>query len=139
MLDRLSQSVPVLTGIGLTLTAWGWAQPSQLPEMPPYEPVRYLWHTLISLFFVCALIVGTYWLLRRLSVGRSTRSTGPAELLQSMPLSGGYYLHLVRIEDKLTGIVCGPGGAALREWPLPKSLANEGETSFGAQEGTERG
>ncbi len=128
----------MLSGIGIAIAATGWAQPSHMPEMPPYEPARYLWQTLISLLFVCALIVGTYWLLRRLSVSRSFRAAGPAELLQSLSLSGGYFLHIVRAGDKLTGIVCGPGGAAMMELTLAQSEAHEGKTSLEPQEGTER-
>jgi len=82
----------------------------------PHEPAIYLLQALLSLALVVALIYAAYWLLRRSSMGGAARrANGPAELLQSLPLHGGYALHVVRLGGRLIGITCGPGGVTATE------------------------
>lgn len=85
------------------------------PAAPPFpaNPAQYLIQALLSLGIVVALIWGAYWLLRRAG-GQTSRAAhrGPAELLQSIPLQGGYALHVARIGGRLVAFTCGPGGSA---------------------------
>ncbi|MCE5239315.1 hypothetical protein LLH23_12610 [bacterium] len=106
------------------------AQPAAPTPGLPYAPGHYLLQALLSLALVIALIYGVYWLLRRVGPGcMGAAPSGPAELLQSVPLHGGYVLHVVRVGRKLLALTCGPGGVAATEVPpeVPAASVDDGE------------
>lgn len=86
---------------------------------------HYLLQALLSLALVVALIYGAYYLLRRLQLGGLRREAGgPAELVQSLPLSGTNVLHLVRLGPRLVGLLTGPQGSQkVGEWEAAEVLA----------------
>ena len=74
----------------------------------------YLLQALLSLVFVVALIYGAYYLLRRFGPGQMAgQQPGPAQVLQSLPLSGGNVLHVVRLRDRLWLLTAGPQGVTV--------------------------
>lgn len=102
--------------LAMGLAPGAWAQPTAPVAGLPHSPAYYLLQALLSLAVVIALIYGATWLLRRVGPGRTTAGTdGPAELLQSVPLQGGYVLHVARVGKKLLALTCGPGGVAAVE------------------------
>lgn len=109
------------------------AQPAAPTPGLPYAPGHYLLQALLSLALVIALIYGVYWLLRRVGPGRmGAGPRGPAELLQSVPLHGGYVLHVVRVGQKLLALTCGPGGVAATEVPPAAKAAAAEDGDEGA-------
>lgn len=110
------------------------AQPTAPTPGLPCAPGHYLLQALLSLALIIALIYGVYWLLRRVGPGRMGPATsGPAELLQSVPLHGGYVLHVVRVGRQLLALACGPGGVAATEVPpdAEAAAADDGEEEGG--------
>jgi len=103
-------------GVAMLIPVAATAQPAAPTPGLPASPTHYLLQALLSLALVVALIYGAYWLLRRVGPGRvGAASSGPAELVQSVPLHGGYVLHVVRVRERLLAITCGPGGVATAE------------------------
>jgi len=104
------------------------AQPATPVAGLPHSPAHYLLQALLSLALVIALIYGAYWLLRRVGPGRAgAGSVGPAELVQSLPLHGGYMLHVVRVGTRLLTLTCGPGGVTAAEVAAPDGADTAGE------------
>lgn len=85
---------------------------------------HYLGQALLSLLLVVAVIYGLYYLLRRLQTGAWRREAeGPAEVVQTLPLSGSSLLHLVQVGPRLVGIVTGPQGSRqVGEWEADEVL-----------------
>lgn len=86
--------------------------PPATPPLPA-NPAQLLIQALLSLGIVVALIWGAYWVLRR-TAGQGCRNAhaGPAEVLQSIPLQGGWVLHVARVGGRIVAFTCGPGGSA---------------------------
>lgn len=74
----------------------------------------YLLQALLSLVFVVGLIYAAYYLLRRFGPGQvAGRQQGPAQVLQSLPLSGGNVLHVVSLRERLWLLTAGPQGVTV--------------------------
>ena len=119
------------SALGLACAAPAWSQ--QATPIVTHDPSYYLLRALLSLAFVVGLIYLAYFLLRRLQ-GVNPRYTraGPAEVVQSLILSGGNVLHLVRLGRKVLAITCGPQGArAVGEFDWEEM----GESEEGGAEG----
>ena len=52
-------------------------------------------------------------------IALTSGAAGPVEVLQSLPLSGGYTLHIVRVGERTLAVTCGPGGVAVTDAALP--------------------
>lgn len=101
-----------LTAGVLGLAAAAAAQPEAANSSAPGNPLVYLVQALLALLFVLALIYGLFYLLRR-TVGAAAvgRQSGPAEIVQSLPLNAGNVLHVVRLQERLYLVPSGPQGA----------------------------
>ncbi len=78
------------------------------------SPGAYLFQALLSLVFVIVLIYAAYYALRRFSGKTGVPSgSGPAAIIQSLPLQGGNTLHVVRLGDKLHLLSSGPQGVTV--------------------------
>lgn len=118
-----------LLASGLFALAAGLAAAQeQAPALPDYHPGRYLLQGLLSLLFVIALIYGAFYLLRRLQ-GPVLRlgQEGPAEVVQSVPLSSGNVLHVVRVNGRLIGLASGPHGVTSVDLPPEAPEGGEGD------------
>ena len=116
--------LPLVSAAGIAEAAQ--AQ-QQAPPLPAYEPGAYLLQALLSLAVVVGLIYGAYYLLRRLQ-GPALRLTseGPMKVLQSVPLAGGSYLHLVQVKGRRLLVACGPQGVTLLQADEAEAEGGEG-------------
>lgn len=92
----------------------GAMTPTGAPEV--YGGGYDLLQALLALLFVVGLIYGMYYLLRRLQGGAmvGTRS-GPARVVQSLPLAGGHVLYVLRVGERTVVLTAGPGGVTVVE------------------------
>lgn len=111
----------------VTLVAGMAHAQQQAPPLPAYEPGPYLLQALVSLVVVIGLIYGAYYLLRRLQ-GPALRLTdeGPVKVLQSVPLAGGSYLHLVQVKGRSLLVASGPQGITLLQTGEEEAEGEEG-------------
>lgn len=88
-----------------------WAQSPA--GVPGGSPGAYLAQALLSLLLVIGLILALNVLLQRWS-GRGGKvwRGGPAEVLQTLPLGGGRWVHLVRVGRRV--LVLGAGTQGVR-------------------------
>jgi flagellar biogenesis protein FliO len=78
----------------------GWCQQMPAP-LPPPSTGHYLLKAIGSLLIVVALILLTYYALRKLSWPQpGTLTSGPVELLQVLPVEPGRRIYVIGIRDR---------------------------------------
>lgn len=95
-------------------TVAGWSQTTAPVDRALTNPGPYLLQALLSLLLVVGLIYAAHFVARRVSGGGfAVRRSGPAQLVQTLPLGPGHTLHVVDLQGQRWLIVTGPGGTQI--------------------------
>ena len=92
----------------------GWGQTTAPTDPALGSPGPYLLQALLSLLLVVGLIYAAHFVARRVTGGGlAARRSGPAQLVQTLPLGPGQTLHVVDMQGQRWLIVTGPGGTQI--------------------------
>lgn len=94
----------------------------------------YLGQLLVSLLLVVVLIYAVHYALRRWgTAGLALRQSGPATVVQSVPLSGGHLMHVVQVGGRTVLVGTGPGGVrTLAQWADDQPVEQEPDEEGGS-------
>ena len=106
----------------------GWCQTTAPVDRALTNPGPYLLQALLSLLLVVGLIYAAHFVARRVTGGGfAARRGGPAQLVQTLPLSPGQTLHVVDMQGQRWLIVTGPGGTQIVASGSAERAEAEGE------------
>ena len=102
----------VAVGLFVLAAAPGWCE--QATPLPPHSTSYYLLRAVASLIIVIALILLTYYALKKLSWPQPRALTGgPVELLQVLPVEAGRRIYLIGIKERVWIIAWSQDAVAL--------------------------
>jgi len=99
MMTKSVVAVGLAVGLAVLSAAPGWCQ--QTTPLPPQSTGYYLLKAVASLLVVIALILLTYYALKKLSWPQPrVLTSGPMEVLQVLPVEPGRRIYLIGIKDR---------------------------------------